>query len=27
MLDLIMLVLGIGFFAVAIVYAIACDRI
>jgi len=27
MLDLIMLVLGIGFFAVAIVYTIACDRI
>jgi hypothetical protein len=26
MLDLIMLALGVGFFAVAILYAIACDR-
>ena len=27
MLDVIMLAIGIGFFAVAVLYTIACDRI
>jgi hypothetical protein len=27
MLDVFMLVIGIGFFALAVVYALACDRL
>jgi hypothetical protein len=27
MLDILMLVIGIGFFALAVAYAVACDRL